>query len=186
MLAVLAALVLAQEIVPTAPSEVAPPPPPPPPVSAPAPAAPSIPPGDLSTSPPLPDGPLAPVARSDKGETFLVVDRASLTGTVADFWTYEAFIPPIEIRPGVTAVQGLAHHQVDCLARTDQTVAQAGYDEAGDPVVALAAGPPAPMTAGSAYSLIADAVCHAVKLPKADQMQGHAAALAAARAPDAG
>ena len=126
------------------------------------------------------------MARSDKGETFLVVDRTSLAGEVADFWTFEAFVPPVEIRPGVLVVQGLAHHQVDCVARTDQTVAQAGYDEAGNPIVALAASPPAPMPGGSAYSLIANVVCRGAAAPKSGALQGHAAALAEAREPHGG
>jgi hypothetical protein len=141
MLAAIVALVLAQEIVPTAPSEVAPPPPP----AASAAAAPAdtpseaAPPGDLSAAPPLPEGPLMAVARSEKGETFLVVNSAAKTGDVADFWTYEAFVPAIDIRPGAVVVQGLAHHQVDCAKNTDQTLASAGYDESGAAVVALAA-----------------------------------------------
>ena len=184
MLIALAILVLAQEVVPTAPSEA---PPPPRPVEA-APAPPpiaSVPLGDLSTAPPLPEGALLPVARSDKGETFLVVDRAARGGDMADFWTFEAFSPPVEVSPGVLAVQGLAHHDVDCVARTDRTVASAGYDESGAPVVALAASAPTPLTSGSAYALVADAVCRGAAFPKSGQITGHAAALAEARQPPA-
>jgi len=184
MLIALAILVLAQEVVPTAPSEA---PPPPRPVEA-APAPPpiaSVPLGDLSTAPPLPEGALLPVARSDKGETFLVVDRAARGGDMADFWTFEAFSPPVEVSPGVLAVQGLAHHDVDCVSKTDRTVASAGYDEAGDPVVALAASAPAPLTSDSAYALIADAVCRGAAFPTSGQITGHAAALAEARQPPA-
>jgi hypothetical protein len=185
MLFFLAVLALAQEVVPTAPSEA---PPPPRPVEAAPPPLPipSVPPGDLSTAPPLPEGPLLPVARSDRGETFLVVDRAARSGDVADFWTYEAFAPPVEVGPGVLAVQGLAHHDVDCAAKTDQTVASAGYDETGAPVVALAASAAAPLTPGGPYVLIADAVCRGVPLPKSGQLTGHAAALAEARRPETG
>lgn len=175
LLALLAALALAQETVPTAPSET-PPTPPAPAASMPE----SPPPGDLSAVPPLPTGLLAPVARDDAGETYLVVDRASKSGGIADFWTYEVFIPPIQIRPGVSAAQGLAHHQVDCQARTDQTFASAGYDEAGAPVVALAAGPATPLSPGSAYALIADRVCGGVVTPRAEEVEGHAAAMAQA------
>jgi hypothetical protein len=183
VIVLLAALALLQEVVPTAPSEVPPPPRPAPVAPPPPPPAPipSVPPGDLSTSPPLPDGPLLPVARDDKGETFLVVDRTGKAGDVADFWTFEAFDPPVEISPGVTAVQGLAHHQVDCLARTDQTVASAGYDEAGTPVVALAASEASPINPGSAYQMIADVVCRGDVLPPTGRLPGHAAALAQAR-----
>jgi hypothetical protein len=187
LIAVLAAIVLAQEAVPTAPSESAPsqPPPPPapaaPPATAPTPLT-GAPPGDLSAVPPLPEGPMLAVARSDKGETFLVVNRVSKTGEVADFWTYEAFIPAVEISPGVTVVQGLARHQVNCVNNTDQTVASAGYDETGTAVVALAASPANPLVEGSVYRLVANVVCKGVELPKDGQIQGHAAALAAARA----
>jgi len=185
VLAALAVLILAQEVVPTAPSEV-PPPPPPAVRAAPVAPPPSTPPGDLSAVPPLPEGPLLAVARSDRGETFLVVGRAARDGETADFWTYEVFAPPVEISPGVLAVQGLAHHEADCAAKTDRTVASAGYDESGAPVVALAASAQAPIAPGSAYSLIADVVCRGVPLPKASQIQGHAAALAQARQPAGG
>ena len=182
-LAALAAIVLAQEVVPTAPSEVAPPPPPPPPA---APAAPgpfaNAPPGDLSAVPPLPNGPLLPVARSDQGETFLVVDRTSKTGDVADYWTYDVFAPAIEVSKGAYAVQGIARHQLDCVRRTDQPVASAGYDEDGTPVVALAAGPAMPLAEGGVQALIAKAVCADTPLPAEGRIQGHTAALAAARA----
>lgn len=178
MLAAIVALVLAQEVVPTAPSEVAAPPP----AAASPPAATSVvPPGDLSTAPPLPEGPLMAVAKSERGETFLVVDRAARSGDVADFWTYEAFVPPIEIRPGAQVVQGLAHHQVECAANTDQTVATAGYDETGEAIVALAAGPAEPIVPGSAYDLIAGKLCKGAAMPKTGETSGHAAALAAAR-----
>jgi hypothetical protein len=121
------------------------------------------------------------VARSEKGETFLVVNSAAKTGDVADFWTYEAFVPAIDIRPGAVVVQGLAHHQVDCAKNTDQTLASAGYDESGAAVVALAAGPAASLVRDSTYALVAKALCKSAALPVADQTQGHAAALAAAR-----
>jgi len=183
VLAALAALILAQEVVPTAPSEA---PPAPRPAAVAAAPPPSTPPGDLSTVPPLPEGPLLAVAKSDKGETFLVVGRAARDGDTADFWTYEVFAPPVEISPGVLAVQGLAHHEANCAAKTDQTVASAGYDESGTPVVALAASAQAPISAGSAYGMIADVVCRGVPLPKASQIQGHAAALAQARQPAGG
>ncbi len=179
MLAAIAALVLAQEIVPTAPSQAHPP--------APAGAVRSelaptlVPPGDLSSAPPLPDGPMMPVARDDKGETFLVVDRADKTGEVADFWTYEAFVPPIQIRAGASVVQGLAHHQVNCSNSTDQTLASAGYDESGVAIVALAASPTAPLVADSPYGMIAHVLCKGLALPKAGVTRGHAAALTAAR-----
>ena len=184
LLAALAAIVLAQEVVPTAPSELAPPPPPPsaaPPPTAPPPLT-GAPPGDLSAVPPLPNGPLLAVARSDKGETFLVVNRVSKTGDVADFWTYEAFIPAVEVSPGVNVVQGLARHQVNCVNNTDQTVASAGYDDSGVAVVALAASPANPLADGSVYRLVANVVCKGAELPKEGQIQGHDAALAAARA----
>lgn len=177
LIAVLAALALAQETVPTAPSET---PPSPPPAASPEPPTESAPAGDLSAVPPLPTGALAPVARDDAGETFLVVDRARKAGDMADFWTFEVFIPPIQIRPGEAAAQGLAHHQVDCQARTDQTIASAGYDDVGTPVVALAASPATPLTPSSAYALIADRICGGLETPKADAVQGHAAALASA------
>ena len=181
MLIALAALALMQETVPTALSDL---PPPPPAASAMPPTpTPSVPPGDLSTSPPLPQGPLLPVARSETGETFLVVDRAAKAGDIADFWTFEVFSPAIEIRPGVAAVQGIAHHEVNCDAKTDQTVASAGYDESGTPVVALAASPAAPLVAASANGLIADAICRGAPWPKSGELQGHAAALAQARTP---
>jgi len=184
MLTALVALLLAQEIVPTAPSEIAPPPPPPAAASVAAPA--STPPGDLSAAPPLPEGPLMPVARNDRGETFLVVDRVDKTGDVADFWTFEAFVPPIDVRPGAAVVQGLAHHQVSCSENTDRTVASAGYDEAGAAIVALAAGPATPLAGESAYGMIAQVLCRGVALPKAGVTRGHAAALAAARQPTGG
>jgi hypothetical protein len=179
MLAAIVALVLAQEIVPTAPSQAHPPAPPA--SAATSEVAPLAPPGDLSSAPPLPDGPMMPVARDDKGETFLVVDRTDKTGDVADFWTYEAFVPPIQIRPGASVVQGLAHHQVNCSNSTDQTMASAGYDESGVAIVALAASPTAPLVADSPYGMIARVLCKGVALPKAGKTQGHAAALAAAR-----
>jgi hypothetical protein len=185
MIALLAAaIVLAQEPMVTAP-------PVPRPSAAPAPTpAPQIPPasavpGDLSTAPPLPNGPLAPVAKDESGETFLVVDRASRVGGSADFWAYEVFTPPIRIRDGVFVVQGLAHHLVDCDTLTDQRMASAGYDEAGAPVVALAAGPPAPVTPGGAYDLISKALCKGRIPPRAGAAMGHTAALAEARAPSA-
>ncbi|HEY1447782.1 MAG TPA: hypothetical protein VGF33_04555 [Caulobacteraceae bacterium] len=184
MLVTIVALVLAQEIVPTAPTEIAPPPPP---LAAGAPATPPaappapVPPGDLSAAPPLPEGPLMPVARSEKGETFLVVNSAAKTGDVADFWTYEAFVPAIDIRPDAAVVQGLAHHQVNCASATDQTLASAGYDEGGVAIVALAAGPAASLVPDSAYALVAKVLCKSQALPTADATQGHAAALAAAR-----
>jgi hypothetical protein len=122
-----------------------------------------------------------PVARSDKGETFLVVNTAAKTGDVADFWTYEAFVPAVDIRPDASVVQGLAHHQVNCAGATDQTLASAGYDESGVAIVALAAGAAAPLASDSAYALIAKALCKSQTLPTAGQTQGHAAALATAR-----
>jgi hypothetical protein len=184
MLSALVALLLAQEVVPTAPSEAAPPPPPP---SAAAAAQPgSATPGDLTTAPPLPEGPLMPVARNERGETFLVVDRADKAGDVADFWTFEAFVPPIDVRPGAAVVQGLAHHQVSCSENTDRTVASAGYDEAGAAIVALAASPAAPLAGESAYGMIAHVLCRGVALPKSGLTRGHAAALAAARQPSGG
>jgi hypothetical protein len=179
VLAALAAIVLAQEVVPTAPSEA---PPPPRPVEA-APALPSATPGDLSTAPPLPEGALLPVARDAHGETFLVTSRAARSGDAADFWTYEAFVPPVTVSLGVQAVQGLTHHTVDCPAKTDQIVASAGYDETGAPVVALAAGPAEPLVAGSAYAMIATKLCAGVPIPTEGTLTGHAAALAEARAP---
>ncbi|HEY2480983.1 MAG TPA: hypothetical protein VGI30_02140, partial [Caulobacteraceae bacterium] len=117
---------------------------------------------------------------------FLVVDRADKTGDVADFWTFEAFVPPIDVRPGAAVVQGLAHHQVNCSENTDQTVASAGYDEAGAAIVALAASPPAPLAGESAYGMIAHVLCRGLDLPKSGQTRGHAAALAAARQPSGG
>jgi hypothetical protein len=180
MLAAIVVLVLAQEIVPTAPSEAVPPTPPAR-ASSPAVAPAPTPPGDLSSAPPLPDGPMMPVARDDKGETFLVVDRTDKTGEVADFWTYEAFVPPIEIRPGASVVQGLAHHQVNCANSTDQTLASAGYDESGAAIVALAASPTAPLVPDSAYGMIARVLCTGVALPTVGETLGHAAALTAAR-----
>jgi hypothetical protein len=178
MLALFVALLLTPEAVPTAPSEIAPPLPP----AAAAVTPSSVPPGDLSAAPPLPEGALMPVARSDRGETFLVVDRVDKTGDVADFWTFEAFVPPIDVRPGATVVQGLAHHQVNCSDSTDRTVASAGYDEAGAAVVALAAGPATPLVGESPYGMIAHVLCRGLALPKAGETRGHAAALAAARA----
>lgn len=180
MLAVIVALILAQEVVPTAPSEALPPPPPAGAASS-AVAPTRAPPGDLSSAPPLPDGPMMPVARDDKGETFLVVDRTDKTGDVAEFWTYEAFVPAIQIRPGASVVQGLAHHQVNCSNNTDQTLASAGYDESGVAIVALAASPVAPLVADSPYGMIARVLCKGLALPKAGETQGHAAALTAAR-----
>jgi hypothetical protein len=179
LIAALAALALAQETVPTAPSE-APPTQPPAATSPEAPAEPP-PPGDLDAVPPLPTGLLAPVGRDDAGETYLVIDRAGKDGDVADFWSYEVFIPPIQIRPGVAAAQGLSRHQVDCRARTDQTVASAGYDDAGEPVVALAAGPRTLLAAGSVYGLIADRICGGITTSPADAVHGHAAAMAQAK-----
>jgi len=179
MLAAVFALVLAQEIVPTAPSEALPPTP-----SARAAShsvAPATPPGDLSSAPPLPEGRMMPVARDDKGETFLVVDRTDKTGDVADFWTYEAFVPSIQIRPGASVVQGLAHHQINCSNSTDQTLASAGYDESGGAIVALAASPTAPLVQDSAYGMIARVLCKGVALPTGGETLGHAAALTAAR-----
>src|SRR5512135_1087602 len=118
MLVALMALALAggQESVPTALPETAPAPPASAPAAptAPATAAPGVPPGDLSAAPPLPTGQLLAVSRDEKGETFLVLDRAARVGLQADFWTYEAFTPPITVRPGAQVVQGLAHHEVDC------------------------------------------------------------------------
>ncbi len=182
MLAAIVALVLAQEIVPTAPSEIAPPPP----AAASAASPSSVPPGDLSTAPPLPEGSLMPVARNDRGETFLVVDRVDKVGDVADFWTFEAFVPPIDVRPGAAVVQGLAHHQVNCSENTDRTVASAGYDEAGAAIVALAASPAAPLVGESPYGMIAHVLCRGLALPKSGLTRGHAAALAAARQPAGG
>lgn len=178
MLALIAVLALAPEIVPTAPSDA--PPAAPPAVSSFS-SDPAVPPGDLSAAPPLPNGPLLAVAREAHGETFLVTDRAAVAGLTADFWTYEAFTQPVEIKPGVQVVQGLAHHQVDCAARTDRTLASAGYGEDGAAVIALAASPAAPLAAGSAYDLIAGKLCARTTIPTGD-IQGHAAALAAARA----
>jgi hypothetical protein len=185
MLVAIVALILAQEVVPTAPSEILPPPPPPPSASSPAAPA-SAPPGDLSTAPPLPEGPLMPVARTDGGETFLVVNTTDKTGDVADFWTYEAFVPPVDIHPGASVVQGLAHHQVNCADNTDRTLASAGYDENGVAIVALAASPAVPLVPESAYAMIANVVCKGVALPQAMETRGHAAALAAARQPAGG
>ena len=186
LLAALAAIVLAQEVVPTAPSEVAPPVPqsappagpPPPPAAGPLTGAP---PGNLDAVPPLPTGPLLPVARSDRGETFLVVDRTSKTGDVADFWTFDVFAPAIEVGKGAYATQGLARHQIDCVKRTDQSVASAGYDEDGAAIVALAAGPPIPLADGGVFALIAKVVCTGEALPTDGRVQGHDAAVAAAR-----
>jgi hypothetical protein len=178
MLVLIAALALAPELVPTAPSDT---------LSTPPPAVsslssdPAVPPGDLSVAPPLPSGPLLAVARGPRGETFLVRDRASAAGLTADFWTYEAFTPPIAIKPGLSVVQGLAHHQVDCAAKTDRTVASAGYGEDGTALIALAASPAALLAPGSAYDLIAGKLCARVSLPVGD-VSGHSAALAAARA----
>jgi hypothetical protein len=163
--------------VPTAPSEA---PPPPRPAEA-APQLPSATPGDLSTAPPLPEGALLPVARDEHGETFLVTSRAARSGEVADFWTYEAFIPPVTVSLGVLAVQGLTHHAVDCPAKTDQIIASAGYDEAGEPVVALAASSAEPLVDGSAYARIAEKICAGVPIPTTGTLAGHAAALADAR-----
>jgi hypothetical protein len=187
LIAALAAIVLAQEAVPTAPSETAPPPPAPiqavaPPSASTTPPLTGAPPGDLSAAPPLPEGPLLAVARSNQGETFLVVNRASKTGDMADFWTFEAFIPAVQIESGVEVVQGLARHQVDCVNNTDRTFASAGYDESGTAVVALAASAAKPLIEGSVYRLVANVVCKGVELPKDAQIIGHAAALAAARA----
>jgi hypothetical protein len=121
------------------------------------------------------------VARDDHGETFLVADRAAKSGDDADFWTYEAFTPPVAVRLGVQAVQGVTHHTVDCPAKTDQVVASVGYDESGTPVVALAAGPAEPLVEGSPYARIATKVCAGVAMPKEGALTGHAAALAEAR-----
>ncbi|MGA2952519.1 MAG: hypothetical protein ABSD80_09830 [Caulobacteraceae bacterium] len=164
---------------PTAPSET-------PPAPRPAEAESQIPaatPGDLSTAPPLPEGPLLPVARDEHGETFLVTSRAAKSGDVADFWTYEAFIPAVTVGLGVQAVQGLIHHAVDCPSKTDQVVASAGYDETGAPVVALAAAPAEPLVEGSAYARIAVKVCAGVPIPTTGTLAGHTAALAEARQP---
>lgn len=177
MIAALAALALLQETVPTAPSEMAPTPPA---AAAAEPPGDSPPDGDLSAVPPLPTGALAPVGRDDAGETYLVVDRAQKASGVADYWTFEVFIPPIQLSEGKAVVQGLSHHQADCQARTDQTIASAGYDDAGSAIVALAAAPAQPMTAGSAYALIADRICNGDQSPMTGKVMGHAAALAAA------
>jgi hypothetical protein len=125
---------------------------------------------------------LLPVARDDHGETFLVTGRAAKSGDAADFWTFEAFVPPIAVRLGVQAVQGVTHHTVDCPSKTDQIVASAGYDETGTPVVALAAGQPEPLVTGSPYAMIATKVCAGVPIPSQGTLAGHAAALAEARA----
>jgi hypothetical protein len=190
LLAAALAIVLAQETVPTAPSDIAPEPPPPPAHAAPPPPSPAprtaAPPGDPDAAPPLPEGPLLPVAKSDRGETFLVVNRFSRSGVMADFWTYDAFSAPIEVAPGVDVVQGLARRQIDCEKQTDQTFASAGYDESGKAVVALAAGPPTPLADDSVGKLVAEAVCKGDTLPKEGQILGHAAALVAARAPAPG
>jgi hypothetical protein len=185
MLAAIVAIVLAQEIVPTAPSQAHPP------ARSSGASASAVPPtfsppGDLSSAPPLPDGPMMPVAKDDKGETFLVVDRVGKSGDVADFWTFEAFVPPIQIRPGASVVQGLAHHQVNCSNSTDQTLASAGYDESGVAIVALAASPVASLVADSPYGMIARVLCKGKALPKAGETHGHAAALTAARQPSGG
>ena len=177
LIAALAALALLQETVPTAPSDV---PPAPPTAASPEAPAEAPPEGDLSAVPPLPTGALAPVGRDDAGETFLVIDHAQKAGDIADFWTFEVFIPSIQIRPGRAAAQGLSHHQVDCHARTDQTLASAGYDEVGTPIVALAATSAQPLADGSAYALIADRLCSGADIPRADQVMGHAAAVASA------
>jgi hypothetical protein len=174
VIAALAAIVLAQEAVTTAPRA-------PLPSQQVAPVQPSATPGDLSAAPPLPDGPLLAVAKSASGETFLVADTAAKVGDSADFWTYEAFIPAVQIKEGVLVVQGLTHHQADCTQKTDQAVASAGYDEGGTAVVALAAGPAAPLAPGGAYALIAAVLCQGTQPPRTDAIAGHAAALAAAR-----
>lgn len=178
LIAALAALALLQESVPTAPSETAPPP-----TSAaatPEPPADLPPEGDLSAVPPLPTGALAPVGRDDAGETYLVVDHAQKSGGMADYWTFEVFIPPIQLHSGKAVIQGLSHHQADCQARTDQTIASAGYDEAGSAIVALAAAPAEPLAAGSAYALIADRICSGDQSPMTGKVMGHAAAVTAA------
>jgi hypothetical protein len=177
LIAALAALALLQETVPTAPSDTAPPPPA---AATPEPPTDSPPDGDLSAVPPLPTGALAPVGRDDAGETYLVVDRAEKTGGMADYWTFEVFIPPIQLHSGKAVIQGLSHHQADCQVKTDQTIASAGYDEAGSAIVALAAAPAQPLSPGSAYALIADRVCNGDQSPMAGKVMGHAAAVAAA------
>jgi hypothetical protein len=177
LIAALVVLALLQETVPTAPSDTAP-------TTAvapsPEPPADSPPEGDLSAVPPLPTGILAPVGRDDAGETYLVADRAQKTGNIADYWTFEVFIPPIQLRSGRAVIQGLSHHQADCQARTDQTIASAGYDEVGAPIVALAAAPAEPLSAGSAYTLIVDRLCSGDQSPMNGKVSGHAAAVAAA------
>jgi hypothetical protein len=138
--------------------------------------------GAAAAAPPLPEGPLLAVAAGGGGETFLLTDTPTKRADLADFWTYETFVPPLPISEGRVVVQGLTHHLVDCEQSTDERLSSYAYDEAGAVLVSLGEKAAAPMDKGGPYALVAKVLCRGDKLPDADAVRGHGAALAQARA----
>jgi hypothetical protein len=138
--------------------------------------------GAAASAPPLPEGPLLAVAAGDNGETFLLTDTTTKRGDLADFWTFETFVPPLPISEGKAVVQGLTHHLVDCDQSTDERLSSYAYDEAGTVLVSLGQKPAAPLDKAGPYALVAKVLCRGGKLADADAVHGHLAALAQARA----
>lgn len=129
----------------------------------------------------LPNGRLQLVSGSQGGAFFIDLDRVERKGDTVTFWTYGAYVPGNRIGNDVV-VQDTALQVIDCAKRTIHTQGVSGFNEAGRFVVGLPASEVEPIEARSAHDFQARVLCDGAVLPPTNTLQGHAAALAVARA----
>ena len=129
----------------------------------------------------LPTGRLQLVSGTAEAAFFIDLDRVERTGDVVTYWTYAAYVPGTQIGKRVV-VQDTALQVIDCARRTIHTLGVSSYDEGGRFVVGLPADEVEPIAARSAHDFQARVLCDGAVLPPTNTLQGHAAALAVARA----
>lgn len=130
----------------------------------------------------LPEGPLQLVAGGRDSAAFIVLDQTSKTENLADVWIYQALDPPLVFSADRVEVQMLRHWTIDCAAHSFAELASFGFDEKGQILVTLPAGPSETIGEGSAEDHVAAVLCDGHPVPVSNTVQGHAAALKAARA----
>lgn len=129
----------------------------------------------------LPNGRLQLVSGSRGAAFFIDLDRVERDGDTVTFWTYGAYVPGNPIGKDVV-VQDTALQVINCARRTIQTLGVSAFDESGKFVVGLPADEVEPIKANSAHDFQARVLCDGAVLPPTNTLQGHAAALAVARA----
>lgn len=129
----------------------------------------------------LPDGRLQLVSGSKGGAFFIDLDRVERDGDTVTFWTYGAYVPGNRIGKDLV-VQDTALQVINCAERTIHTLGVSAFDEQGKFVVGLPADEVEPIKTNSAHDFQARVLCDGAVLPPTNTLQGHAAALAVARA----